>query len=200
MIWVGLTGGIASGKSVVARFLREAGAFVIDADEIAHAVIRKGGPAYGPVVEAFGEEILDPSGEIDRKHLGELVFRDAAKRARLNRLVHPHVFDRAVAEREEIARRNPKGVIVFDVPLLIETDVHREMDWVLLAYASRETRIDRLIRRNRLTRDEAERRIDAQTPLDEKVRLADEVIDTERPLEAIQKEVVEIYGRLKKRT
>lgn len=199
MIWVGLTGGIASGKSLVARFLREGGAFIIDADEIAHRVMLKGGPAYRPVVEFFGEEILDRSGEIDRKRLGRIVFTDAGKRGRLNQLVHPAVFDEVAARRGALTREHPKGVLIFDAPLLIEADVHREMDWVVVAYASRATQVKRLVERDGLTREEADRRIDAQIPLEEKVKLADEVVDTEKPLEAVQKEVEALYKRLKER-
>jgi dephospho-CoA kinase len=196
MIWVGLTGGIASGKSTVSRLFREAGAFIIDADEIAHDVIRKGGPAYAPVVEAFGPDILDETGEIDRKRLGAIVFQDAHQRERLNRLVHPHVYARAETERKAIAAAYPDAVILFDVPLLIETGAHREMDQVILVYVDRATQIDRLMKRDRLTREEAERRIDAQMPLDEKRRFADEVIDTRVPLPGVESAVRSLYRRL----
>jgi len=197
MVWVGLTGGIASGKSTVSRFFREAGAFVIDADEIAHAVIRKGEPAYAGVVEAFGAGILNKTGEIDRKRLGEIVFNDAARRERLNQLVHPHVYARAETEKKAIAAAHPEGVILFDVPLLIETGAHQEMDRVILVYVDRATQIDRLIKRDGLTREEAERRIDAQMPLDEKRRFADEIIDTRLPLPGVESAVRSLYRRLR---
>ena len=197
MIWAGLTGGIASGKSTVSRLFREAGAFVIDADEIAHDVIRKGGPAYAPVVDAFGSGILDETGEIDRKRLGAIIFQDAQRREALNRLVHPHVFARAEAERRAIAAAHPDAVILFDVPLLIETGAHREMDRVILAYVDRATQIDRVMARDRLTREEAERRVDAQMPLDEKRRFADEIIDTRAPLPGVEAAVRSLYRRLR---
>lgn len=196
MIWVGLTGGIASGKSTVSRLFREAGAFVIDADEIAHAVIRKGAPAYAAVVEAFGAAILDKKGEIDRKRLGEIVFNDARRRERLNQLVHPHVYAQAEKEKTAIAAAHPEAVILFDVPLLIETGAHREMDLVIVVYVDRATQIDRLIKRDGLTREEAERRIDAQMPLDEKRRFADEIIDTRVPLPGVEGAVRTLYQRL----
>ncbi len=198
MIWVGLTGGIGSGKSTVARFLREAGAFIIDADEIAHAVMRKGGPAYWPVVEEFGPGILDDAGEIDRKKLGGIVFGNPARRERLERLVHPHVFAQADAERKKITADHPDAIIVFDVPLLIETGADREMAYVILADADRETQIDRITRRDKLSREEAERRIDAQMPLDEKRRFADVVIDTRPPLRAVEDSVKALYQKLLK--
>ncbi|NKE69377.1 dephospho-CoA kinase [Candidatus Manganitrophus noduliformans] len=196
MIWVGLTGGIASGKSTVSRLFRETGAFVIDADEIAHAVIRKGAPAYAGVVEAFGAAILDKKGEIDRKRLGEIVFNDARRRERLNQLVHPHVYAQAEKEKRAIAAAHPEAVILFDVPLLIETGAHREMDLVIVVYADRATQIERLIERDGLTREEAERRIDAQMPLDEKRRFADEIIDTRAPLPGVEGAVRSLYQRL----
>lgn len=196
MIWVGLTGGIASGKSTVSRLFREAGAFVIDADEIAHAIIRKGAPAYAGVVEAFGTAILDKKGEIDRKRLGEIVFNDARRRERLNQLVHPHVYAQAEKEKTAIAAAHPEAVILFDVPLLIETGTHREMDLVIVVYVDRATQIDRLIKRDGLTREEAERRIDAQMPLDEKRRFADEIIDTRVPLPGVEGAVRSLYQRL----
>ncbi|MDC4205023.1 MAG: dephospho-CoA kinase [Candidatus Manganitrophus sp.] len=196
MIWVGLTGGIASGKSTVSRLFREAGAFVIDADEIAHAVIRKGAPAYAGVVEAFGAAILDKKGEIDRKRLGEIVFNDARRRERLNQLVHPHVYAQAEKEKRAIAAAHPEAVILFDVPLLIETGAYREMDLVIVVYVDRATQIDRLIKRDGLTREEAERRIDAQMPLDEKRRFADEIIDTRVPLPGVEGAVRSLYQRL----
>lgn len=196
MIWVGLTGGIASGKSTVSRLFQEAGAFVIDADEIAHAVIRKGAPAYAGIVEAFGAVILDKKGEIDRKRLGEIVFNDARRRERLNQLVHPHVYAQAEKEKTAIAAAHPEAVILFDVPLLIETGSHREMDLVIVVYVDRATQIDRLIKRDGLTREEAERRIDAQMPLDEKRRFADEIIDTRVPLPGVEGAVRSLYQRL----
>lgn len=196
MIWVGLTGGVASGKSTVSRLFREAGAFVIDADEIAHAVIRKGAPAYAGVVEAFGAGILDKEGEIDRKRLGEIVFNDARRRERLNQLVHPHVYAQAEKEKTAIAAAHPEAVILFDVPLLIETGAHREMDRVIVVYVDRATQIDRLIKRDGLTREESERRIGAQMPLDEKRRLADEIIDTRVPLLEVEGAVRSLYQRL----
>ncbi len=199
MIWVGLTGGIASGKSTVSRFLCEAGAAMIDADQIAHDLIRQGGCAYQPVVEVFGRQILDATGEIDRKRLGQIVFADAASRARLNLLVHPPLFEVVQAKKQEIFLRDKRSVIVFDAPLLIETDAYREMDWVLLAYVDRGEQVARLIQRDGLTEDEANRRIDSQILLEDKVSLVDEVIDTRRPLVDLQKSVQETYHRLKEK-
>lgn len=199
MIWVGLTGGIASGKSTVSRLLRQEGAFIIDADSIAHAVIRKGAEAYPAVVRFFGNDILDPSGEIHRKRLGDIIFGDPHKRVVLNQIVHPYIFKRAESERRSIVARNPRAVVVFDAALLIETEAYLEMDWVLLVYVDRATQIDRLMRRDNLTREEAERRVNSQMDLEDKVRKANEIIDTRKPLAELEREVRTVYARLRSR-
>jgi dephospho-CoA kinase len=196
MIVAGLTGGIGSGKSVAARLFRERGAAVISADEIAHRTIRRGGPAYDPVVALFGEGILSPDGEIDRKRLAAIVFDDPERREKLNRIVHPLVFRQAERLIEEIRRERPDAVVVFEVPLLIESGGHRRVDRVVAVTAARALRVRRLVQRDRLTQEQAEKRIDAQMPDEEKARFADYVIDGDRPIGEIEKQVDEIYRAL----
>ncbi len=196
MLWVGLTGGIASGKSTVSRMLREMGAFIIDADTLAHAMLRKGAPAYLPVVQEFGETILDENGEIDRAVLGEQVFGDAERRRALERLVHPHIFRMAETEKAEIARQHPNGVIVFDAALLIETGSYLNMDCLLLVYVDRPTQVTRLRQRDGIGLEAAQCRIDAQMPLDEKVRYATFVIDNMKSREETRAETERIYARM----
>lgn len=198
MLWVGLTGGIASGKSTVSRMLHEAGAFIIDADALVHATLRKRGDAYAQVVQAFGETILNASGEIDRAILGERVFSNARERKQLEQIVHPHVFRMAHAAKAEIAHQHPNGVIVFDAALLIETGNWQTLDEVIVVYVDRPTQIERLMRRDGFPLDVAERRIDAQMPLHEKRRYASVVIDNMKPREETQKAVTQIYARMKK--
>jgi dephospho-CoA kinase len=199
MVWVGLTGGIASGKSTVSRLLRQFGAFIVDADEIAHDLIKKGNKAYQPVIEAFGQEILDGSGEINRVKLGKIVFQDATRRQTLNQIVHPGVFESALSERESISEKYPKAVIVFDAALLIETGAYKEMDWLLLVYVDRLTQINRLTHRESLTRSEATLRIESQMPLDQKIPFADEVINNQKPIPRVEEAVRQIYLRLRDR-
>lgn len=199
MIWVGLTGGIASGKSTVSRFLRRSGAFIVDADEIAHDLIKKGNGAYQAVVETFGREILYGSGEINRIKLGKIIFQDESRRQMLNQIIHPGVFERALSEREVISKKYPKAVIIFDAALLIETGGYKEMDWLLLVYVDRVTQIDRLTQREGLTRSEAVLRIDTQMPLDQKVPFADEVINNQEPILKVEEGVGRIYQRLSDR-
>ncbi len=199
MIWVGLTGGIASGKSTVSQFLHQAGAFIIDADEIAHDLIKKGNQAYQPVIDAFGQEILDDLAEINRVKLGEIIFQDSKRRQMLNQIIHPGVFESALSEREAIVRKYPHAVIVFDAALLIETGAYKEMDWLLLVYVDRMTQVDRLRQREGLTRSEAVLRIEAQMPLDQKLPLADEVINNLEPISKVEEMVRRIYLRLRAR-
>jgi len=196
MIWVGLTGGIASGKSTVSKYLRQEGAFIVDADKIVHALLLEDRDVYKSILDVFGDEILDPEKKIDRKRLGDLVFRDPDLRKRLNGIVHPFVFQKAEAEKKTIVARYPQSVIVFDAALLIETEAHRKMDWILLAYADPLTQIRRLVKRDHLCKQEAALRIGAQMPIGEKIPYADEVIDCNQSRHNVKAAIHQVYGRL----
>ncbi len=196
MLYVGLTGGIASGKSTVAFTLSEAGAIILDADQIAHAVIQRGGVAFEAVVEAFGKGILDDNGEINRKRLGEIVFPSQDRQQQLNQLVHPHVFEAVRIERERLSKTHPDGVVVCDMPLLIETGAYKEVDHVLLVYVDCETQLRRLMQRDNLSERAAQARIAAQMPLKDKLPFAHSVIDNGRLLPDVIKDVREIYQKL----
>jgi len=150
---VGLTGGIASGKSNVAGVFVELGAFVVDADHLAHRLMRPGEPAFDEIVERFGRRIVDDRGEIDRQRLGRLVFGDAQARAALNGIMHPRV--RAEAERQfaEAAAAGRARVAVFDAALLVETGAFRDFDRLIVLRCARETQIERLIQRGGLSLD-----------------------------------------------
>ena len=193
---VGLTGGIASGKTTVARLLAELGAFVLDADLLAHAVIEPGAPAHAPLVERFGREILGPDGRVVRARLAELVFRDEAARFDINRIVHPEVM--AEMDRR-IAAYVPRGrapMAVFDAALLVETGLYRDFHRLIVVRCSRETQIRRLLVRDGLPPDEAEVRIDSQAPLADKLAVADYVIDTEGTLRDTRRQVERTYAAL----
>ncbi len=196
MVWVGLTGGIASGKSTVSQIFKEAGAFIIDADQTAHALLKKGQPAYRPILNAFGVKILDQDGEIDRKKLGDIVFRSSEKLNLLNQIVHPLVFEAADREGEAISSHHPHAVIVFDAPLLIETKAHMKMDVVLLVYVDPSTQIERLCQRDGLSKEAAESRIRAQMPLDEKIPFANEVINNCKSHLEVRENVLRTYKML----
>ena len=196
MMKIGLTGGIGSGKSTVTNLFRKRGAHVIDLDLIAHQVEEPGGAAWQGIVENFGEGILDTEGRIDREALGKIVFRDNAKREELNGIVHPAVFDEWRRRIDEIGRRDSGGIVISDIPLLIEVGWHKEMDIVILVYVSPEVQVERIMKRNGYTFEEARDRLRSQMPLAEKVPFADFVIRNEGPLEETEAVVEEIWEKL----
>lgn len=197
MILVGLTGGIASGKSLVSKLLKELGAYIIDADEIAHEVIQPGEPAYQEILPQFGEEILKEDGTIDRSKLGRLVFSDPVKRTLLEGIVHPRVFAIEEARRRQAVQQDPEAVIIFDAPLLIETRAYELMDKVIVVYANSRTQLKRLMERDHLEYDEAKRRIAAQLPIGDKRQHADYIINSGDPPNDVAKQTAAIYQELK---
>lgn len=177
MLLVGLTGGIASGKSLVARVFKDLGAHLIDADRIVHELLEPNQEAYGEVIDHFGREVLLPDDGINRRKLGEIIFNDAEKRTWLNGCLHPKVFAAYTAQVNHLRRRTPQAIVVFDAALIIETRYNRSMDKVVVVYADREQQIERLMARDRFTREQAIIRIDSQMSLEEKRSHADYVID-----------------------
>jgi dephospho-CoA kinase len=174
---IGLTGGIASGKSTVSRALRELGAIIIDADEVAHAIIEPGKPAWEDIVEHFGSEVLNPDQTIDREKLGAIVFNDPEKLQVLNQITHPRVGEQFKQMIKDIKSQQADAVLFIEVPLLYETHMDRICDEVWVVWVDEETQIQRLMKRDGLSREDALKRIDAQMSLDEKARRADFVID-----------------------
>lgn len=177
MIIIGLTGGIASGKSTVAGILEEKGALLLDADLIAREVVLPGKPAWREIRDWLGPSITGPDGAIDRARLGKLIFADPAARQRLNGIVHPRVMESFVTRTEEIRQQCPDAVVVYDVPLLIEAKMDRLVDLVVLVYAAEEIQLARLQSRDNLPAADALSRVRAQMPLAEKRAYADVVID-----------------------
>ena len=177
MILVGLTGGIATGKSTVADLFRQFGAAVIDADQLARDVVQPGKPAWREIVKCFGKRVLLPDRTIDRPALGSIVFRNRRKLRRLERIIHPRVAREQQRRARRIARRTPDAIIIYEVPLLFEAGVNTRVNKIIVVTADRETQIARLKRRNGLTRQQAFQRIKSQMPLAEKARRADIVLD-----------------------
>ncbi|THE14726.1 dephospho-CoA kinase [Bacillus timonensis] len=180
---IGLTGGIASGKSTVSQMFKEAGIVVIDADVIARKVVEIGEEAYEQIVESFGEEILLPDKTIDRPKLGSIVFFSEDKRLILNSIVHPAVRKQMLKEKEE-HMKNGEETVVLDIPLLFESKLTSLVDKTLLVYVDYETQLSRLLSRNGFTKKEAEARIQSQMPLKDKIQFADAVIDNNGTIEA----------------
>jgi dephospho-CoA kinase len=197
MLLVGLTGGIGSGKSLVAQMFKQLGVHLIDADELAHWVVEPGQPALKRIVESFGPEILNPDRTLDRAKLGRLVFDHPEKRELLNSLVHPYVFMEEERRRKEIAQKDPKAIVMFDAALLIETGSYQLMDKVILVTIDRRKQISRIMRRDGLSREEAVKRIDAQMPQSKKKSKADYIIDGGQTLKAVEDQVRRIYEELK---
>lgn len=176
MLLVGLTGGIATGKSTVAKMFKRCGAVVIDADELAREVVQPGKPAWHEIVHTFGKTILNLDRTIDRHALGALAFASRAKLRRLERIIHPRVAREQGRLTRAAARRDPQAVVIYDVPLLFEAGIDKRVNKTIVVTADRETQIARLKKRNGLTRAEAVRRMKRQMPLSRKIRLADHVI------------------------
>ncbi len=193
---IGLTGGIASGKSTVSAILKEMGCRVIEADLVAREVVEPGSPGLKLLAEAFGRDIIDVQGKLKRDYLGKLVFRDEGLRNKLNAILHPLIIkiirDRATAEKEKDAN----SIIVVDAPLLIEVGLYREMDYVILVYADEVTQKNRIVERDKLGEEEANLRIKAQMPLAEKVRYAHFIIDNQNSRTSTRRQVEKIMSLL----
>ena len=193
---VGLTGGIASGKSAVSRQLAELGCRLVDADVLAREVVAPGEPAWRAIVAEFGRDVLGPDGQLDRKRLGALVFADPARRKVLETITHPAIMARRQAILEAWTAEGFDGVVVLDIPLLIEVGAAANVDRVVLVYAEREVQLERLMDRDRLDRAEAERRVASQMPLTEKVRHAHFVIDSSGMREETAAQVRAVHAAL----
>ncbi len=199
MIGAGLTGGIATGKSTVAAFFLDAGAIIIDADAIAHTVVRKGRPAWQDIVEHFGMKALLPDGELNRKYIGDIIFNDSSQKRILNDIVHPHVFQEINARQKKIALQTPNAVVVTDIPLLMETGADREIAEVIVVYVPEQLQIQRLTARDDLSEAEAITRIRAQMPIEDKKQRASFVIDNSKSLANTKYQTLAIYQELNAR-
>ncbi|MGA5270023.1 dephospho-CoA kinase [Streptomyces lydicamycinicus] len=194
MVKVGLTGGIGAGKSEVSRLLASYGAVIVDADKIAREVVEPGTPGLAAVVEEFGADILAPDGTLDRPKLGGIVFSDPGKLKALNAIVHPLVGARS-AELE--ASAGPDAVVVHDVPLLTENGLAPLYDLVVVVDAAPQTQLDRLVRLRGMAEDEAKSRMAAQATREQRLAVADLVIDNDGPLEALEPQVRAVWERLR---
>ena len=198
MLIVGLTGGIASGKSLVTRVLRDLGAHIIDADKIVHDLLSPGQEACREVVHHFGVAIQQPDGSIDRRKLGDIIFSHPEERAWLNQCIHPRVFEAYNRQVHHLCERQPDAIVVMDAALLIETGYHKKMDKLIVVYAGQKDQVKRLMERDRFTLEQALARISSQMPLDEKRTYADYVIDNTGSREETELQTIEIFARIKR--
>jgi dephospho-CoA kinase len=196
MLVVGLTGGIASGKSTVSLMFREAGIPVICADELAHEVVKPGSAALDKIRRTFGDEFIDSEGNLNRAAMARLVFKDKNKRQDLESIIHPRVAE----EQGKLIRQfavQGHNIVVVDVPLLYESGLEDSFDMILVAYVAPEVQIQRLIARDQVTYKEARSRLDAQLPIDKKKRLAGRIIDNTGPVEHTREQVLGIIKELR---
>lgn len=189
---VGLTGGIASGKSTVSRLLRERGAFVIDADTLAREVVEPGTRAYGELRSAFGDGVFSPEGPLDREKLAKLIFSDPSARRRLELIVHPNVQARGAA----LLAKQHAPIVVYDAALLVDTGAHRHVHWLLIVTCPEDERIERLRQRDGMSPEKARARIGAQLGDEDRASEADAVIDNAGSLETLREKVSSIWRAL----
>ncbi|RNB70044.1 dephospho-CoA kinase [Brevibacillus panacihumi] len=193
---LGLTGGIATGKSTVTGMLRERGIPVIDADQIARDVVEPGKPAYEAIVAHFGREILLADGQIDRKKLGEIVFSDESERQKLNAIVHPEVR-RVMREEAEAAEKNGASIVFMDIPLLFESKLQHMVDKIVVVYAPAHMQLARMMERDEMQEEQAQKRLRAQLPIDQKKAEADFLIDNSRSREEAERQVEEMLSAIR---
>ena len=191
---IGLTGGIASGKSTVSTMFKEMNIPVVDADVEARLAVMKGEAAYFQIIDTFGKDILLEDGEIDRQKLGSIIFHQEEKRKLLNEIVHPEVRKRMM-EQVEKAQQTGEEVIVLDIPLLFESKLTYMVEKTILVYVDYDIQLERLMKRNSLSIDDAKARIQSQMPLNEKIKLADAVINNNGSIEETKKQLINVLSQ-----
>ena len=198
MLIVGLTGGVASGKTAISQVLREEGAHIIDADQIARELVQTHQPAWSELIKAFGKEILQENGSIHRKKLANKVFLDSKKRELLNQILHPRIKEEMERRTKEIGQKDPEAIVVIDAALLVELGDQRDLDKLIVVASTQTQQIERLKGRDGVTLEEAMRILSSQMPLEEKVKLADYVIRNEGSIEEVKKRAKEVFKELRK--
>ena len=196
MLRVGLTGSIATGKSFVSKVLAELGCHLIDADETAREVVAPGSPALREVAQEFGSEMLNDDGTLDRAKLGALVFGDPARLQVLNGILHPYIIAKQDERLREWEAVDPEAIAVVDAALMIESGGYKRFDRLIVVHCDEEVQLQRLMARNNLTREEAERRIRTQMPQSEKMKFADYLIDTTDGFEPARLQTTAVYESL----
>lgn len=204
-IIIGITGGIACGKTTVSDLLAEKGAIPINADEIGHQLLKSDSPILNKLTETFGPDILDESSDVSRKKLGAIVFNDKVALEKLNSLMHPLIIERSRGQARKLVSEDPSCVVLLDAPLLIEAGAYDSVDLIIVVTSSRDIQIKRIVERSHsqnrpLTESEAQARIDSQMPVSEKVKYADIVIENNGTLEVLQSQVDHLWNDLMSQT
>jgi dephospho-CoA kinase len=198
MLIVGLTGGVASGKTTVSRVLKEEGAYIIDADQIARELVQPQTPAWKKLVKAFGPEILQEDGLIHRKKLADKVFANLQDRKLLNRILHPRIRKEMERRVRGIGQKDPEAIVVIDAPLLVELGEHCQMDKLIVVASTQTQQIERLKKRDGISPEEALRIFSSQMPIEDKVKLADFVIRNDGSFRETKKKAREVFEELTK--
>jgi dephospho-CoA kinase len=198
MLIVGLTGGVASGKTTVSKILREEGAYIIDADLIARELVQPHTPTWGELVRVFGKTILDRDGSIHRKKLAAIIFSNPQKMGFLNRMIHPRIKEEWERRVAEIGQKDPEAIIVIDAALLVELGSNREMDKLVVVTSNEKHQIERLKEREGISEEEARKILSFQMALEEKVKVADFVIHNEGSLEETRRMAKKVFQELKR--
>jgi dephospho-CoA kinase len=198
MLIVGLTGGVASGKTTVSQILKKEGAYLIDADQIARDLVQPHTPAWNELQSVFGKDILKKNGSIDRKRLAEKVFSDPQQRHLLNRILHPRIKAEMKRRVGEISQKDPDAIVVIDAALIVETGDDQEMDQLIVVTSTEEQQIERLRSRDGTNPEEAQKILSSQMDLEEKLKTADFVIRNEGPFEETKRRVEEVFQELKR--
>lgn len=196
MLRVGLTGSIGVGKSFVASVFVELGCHVLDADQTAREVVMPGTPGLKALTDAFGEEILTADGTLDRKKLGAVIFADQSQRERLNQILHPFIIARQDQILNAWEAEDPDGIGIVDAALMIESGGYRRFDKLIVVHCRPEVQLERLMLRDKLSREEALRRINSQMPQEEKQKFADYLIDTSEGFDLTRTRTIEVHNQL----
>ncbi|MDK2821410.1 MAG: dephospho-CoA kinase [Clostridia bacterium] len=196
MYIIGLTGGIASGKSTVSKILKELGAKIIDTDQVAREVVVPGQPAYKDIISNFGEGVLMPDGQLDRRALGNIVFNNAEAREILNSITHPRIREAVAKKIDTFRQENPDAVVIIEAPLLIEAGMDDMVDSIWVVTAPVPVRLKRLMARNRLSEEEAKSRLKSQAGDDFRLKYADKVINTGGDLEGTRQAVLRVWKEI----
>ena len=193
---IGLTGGIATGKSIVASVFRELGAIILDADQIARLVVLPHQPAWEDIVKFFGPEVVNKDKSLNRAKIGEIVYNNPDSLKELNRFTHPRIMQYYKDELRRIKLEQPDAIVVLEVPLLYETNMDKLCQQVVVICVDRETQINRLMKRDKMSYEDAVRRVNAQMPMDEKVRRADFVIDNRGSMVETKEKATKYYNEI----
>jgi dephospho-CoA kinase len=193
----GLTGGMGSGKTTVGKLFKALGAYVLDADEICRSLVEPGKPAWREIIDLLGNSILKDDQTLDRRKIADIVFNDPEKKKALEAILHPRVMEEEQAIYKDILKNDPGALVIIDAALLIESENYRKVDKVVVIACDEETQLQRIMAKNTFSREDAQRRLQQQMPMDEKIKFADYVLHNDSGLLELKKKVEALFHQLK---